>query len=92
MRRALVYHRTLAQKLTRADVDEAKHTLRRWRREGRIDERYAERWEQLLDHPMAGVRRAIGEDSQEARDLRQSSPFAGRLSEAERRKIVAEIG
>jgi CRISPR/Cas system-associated endoribonuclease Cas2 len=37
------------------------------------------------------VRRIIGEDSQRGRDLRQNSPFAGTLSEAERRRINEEI-
>jgi hypothetical protein len=33
----------------------------------------------------------LGADTPHARDLRQNSPFAGLLSEAERRKILTEI-
>lgn len=65
--------------------------LYRWREQGRIDERYAERWEQLLRCSVAEVRRAIVEESPDADDLRQNSPFAGVLSEAERRRILSEV-
>jgi hypothetical protein len=38
------------------------------------------------------IRRIIGEDGERERDLRQNSPFAGTLSEPERRKLLAELG
>jgi hypothetical protein len=91
-RRSLAYHRTLAKGLRRPVVDEALRLLWKWREQQRIDERYAERWEQVLSEPIAEVRRVIAEDSQRGRDLRQNSPFAGMLSEAERRRINEEIG
>ena len=72
-------------------VDEALRLLWKWRQQGRIDERYAEQWERVLRRPLRDVRRIIGEDSQRGRDLRQNSPFAGTLSEAERRRINEEI-
>jgi hypothetical protein len=90
-RRSLAYHRTLAKRLRRPLVDEALRLLWKWREQQRIDERYAEQWEQVLRQPMADVRGIIGEDSQRGRDLRQNSPFAGMLSEAERRRINEEI-
>jgi hypothetical protein len=37
------------------------------------------------------VRRIIGEDGQDGHDLRQNSPFAGMLSEAERRRILEQV-
>jgi hypothetical protein len=90
--RSLAYHRAVAQRLDRAVVDEARHRLRRWRREGRIDPRYAERWERLLDSPLASIRRVIGQDSQSSRDLRQSSPFAGTLTAQERGRVLDTLG
>lgn len=72
-------------------VDEARHLIWQWRDEGRIDPRYAKRWEKVLSRPIPEIRKTIGEDSQRGRDLRQNSPFAGMLSEPERRKILAEI-
>lgn len=91
-RRSLAYHRALAKRLRRQMVDEALRMLWKWREQGRIDERYAEQWEQVLREPVADVRRIIGEDTQRGRDLRQNSPFAGMLSEAERRRINEDIG
>lgn len=89
--RGLAYHQTVARRLRRPMVDEARHVLFRWRQDGRIDERYAERWEQLLSLPLAEIRRRIVEVSPEADDLRQNSPLAGLISEPERRRILAEV-
>ncbi len=72
-------------------VEEARYVLFRWRDQGRIDERYADRWEQLLNHPLSEIRRALVDESQDYDDLRQNSPFAGLLSEPERRRIVREV-
>lgn len=89
--RSLAYHRALAPRLRRAMIDEATHVIWTWRAQGKIDPRYAEQWEDVLRRPVSEVRRVISEDSDLARDLRQNSPFAGMLSEPERRKILAEI-
>jgi hypothetical protein len=90
-RRGLAYHRALAKRLRRLMVDDALRLLWKWREQGRIDDRYVEAWQEVLDRPIAEVRSIIGEDSQRGRDLRQNSPFAGMLSEAERRRINEEI-
>jgi prephenate dehydrogenase len=45
----------------------------------------------VLALPVPEIKRAISEDTPEAADLRQNSPFAGLLSEPERRRIVDEI-
>jgi len=89
--RGLAYHRAVAQRLSKPMVAEARHVVFRWRDQGRIDERYADRWEQLLDCPLADIRRALVDESPEADDLRQNSPFAGLLSEPERRRILREV-
>jgi len=89
--RSLAYHRVLARRLRKPMVDEARHVLFRWRRQGRIDPRYADRWAELLECPVAEIRRALREQSQDADDLRQNSPFAGMLSEPERRRILREV-
>jgi hypothetical protein len=90
-RRSLAYHRTLAKRLRRPMVDDALKLVWQWRDGGRIDDRYAAQWERVLRRPVAEVRRIIGEDSERGRDLRQNSPFAGTLSEAERRRINDEV-
>jgi hypothetical protein len=89
--RGLAYHTALARRLRRAMIDEARHVLLRWRAEGRIDERYADRWEHVLDQPLNEIRRLITDESSEGDDLRQNSPFAGALSEPERRRILSEV-
>lgn len=90
--RSLVYHQVVAARLSRLMVEEARHVLLRWRKQGRIDERYADRWEHLLEQPLPEIRRVLVEEDQDADDLRQNSPFAGVLSEPERLRIVREVG
>jgi len=89
--RGLAYHRAVARRLRKPMVDEARHVLYRWEKEERIDPRYAERWRGLLELPVSEIRRALVDQSQAADDLRQNSPFAGLLSEPERRRIVREV-
>lgn len=90
-RRSLAYHRALAPKLRRPMLDEARHLVQKWRGEGKLDATYAERWEDVLRKPVVDVRELITADTPLARDLRQNSPFAGMLSEPERRKILDDI-
>jgi hypothetical protein len=89
--RGLAYHRAVAQRLRRPMVDEARHVLYRWKQQGRIDPRYAERWEQVLSRPIREIRDALTDESPAGDDLRQNSPFAGLLSEPERRRILEKV-
>jgi hypothetical protein len=89
--RSLAYHRAIARRLDRSTADMALALIRYWRDQGSVDPRYAGEWEQLLEGPLPSVRKVLEEDSQRAHDLRQNSPFAGLLSEAERRRIAAEV-
>jgi hypothetical protein len=84
---SLAYHTAIAQRLSRPMVSEASHILFRWEQDGRIDPRYARKWEQLLAMPLPRIRRTITDGKPETDDLRQNSPFAGMLSEPERRQI-----
>jgi hypothetical protein len=89
--RSLAYHHAVASRLRKPMVEEARHVLFRWREQGRIDTHYADRWEQLLERPLPEIRHALVQENQQADDLRQNSPFAGVLSEPERRRIVHEV-
>jgi hypothetical protein len=89
--RSLAYHRALAPRLTRPMVEDARHVLWEWRERGVIDPRYADEWESVLDRPVREIRRVLASDDLQARDLRQNSPFAGLLTEPERRRILEEI-
>ena len=87
----LAYHRALAAQLDEPTIQEARHRLRRWREEERIDPRNADRWEEVLSWPPARIATFISRDSERTRQLRQSSPFAGALSETQRRQVLAAI-
>ena len=89
--RNLAYHRAIASRLRRPMVDEARHVLFRWRSEGRIPDHYADRWAEALDRPIREIRRTLIDATPEGDDLRQTSPFAGLLSEPERRQILNEV-
>jgi hypothetical protein len=89
--RSLAYHRAVAERLRRPAVNDARNLIWQWRNSGRIDPAYADRWDAILNRPVAEVRRFLRSDTPEARDLRQSSPFAGALSEPERRRILESI-
>ncbi len=88
---SLAYHRVVAQRLDERIVDDALHRLRRWRSEGKLGRRYAEQWERALSRSLPEIAELIGADGSQARDLRQSSPFAGALDESERRRILELI-
>lgn len=90
-RRNRAYHAAVARHLRRATVRRAQHQLWRWEAEGTIHPRYADAWDDVLKRPLGSIKAVLTENSQWARDLRQNSPFAGALSEPERRKILAEI-
>jgi excisionase family DNA binding protein len=50
---------------------------------------WLEQWKQLLDGPIEDVLEALTSRSPRSRELRQNSPFAGVLTDAERREILA---
>jgi hypothetical protein len=90
-RRNRAYHAAVARHLRKSTVERALHQLWRWDEEGTIDPRYAEAWEDVLRRPLSEIKHVLTDETQQARDLRQNSPFAGALSEPERRKILDEI-
>lgn len=72
-------------------IDSAATQLRAWLLQSKIDQRYANAWEEILRGRVTDVRAALSEDSQTMRDLRQNSPFAGSLPEQSRLKILLAI-
>jgi hypothetical protein len=89
--RGLAYHRAVARRLDRSTADMALALVRHWKRNGSIDPRYAKAWEDVLKGPLPGIRKVLEDEGEEARDLRQNSPFAGILSEPERRAIADQL-
>jgi DNA-binding transcriptional MerR regulator len=88
---ALAYHRLIAERLTDGVVDDARRRLRRWRSEGRVDPRWAAEWERILELPRSRIAKKISADTKPARELRQTSPFAGALTEQERRRLLRAV-
>lgn len=88
----LAYHRALAKRLSARMVSDARQVLTAWELEGRIDPIYASAWRELLSKPVAEVRGQLGADTPPMADLRQNSPFAGMLTERERRAALASAG
>jgi excisionase family DNA binding protein len=91
--RSLWLHRAVAGRLAR----DPERVLRRARRnldrlEGAhptgMSRRWLARWRALVEQGPEAVMRALVAESEEADELRQNSPFAGVLSEAERLAIL----
>jgi hypothetical protein len=89
--RSLAYHRAVARRLDEEIIRNARDRLARWRTQSKIDPRYARQWQQILTASPSEIARLIGRDTPRMRDLRQSSPFAGTLSEPERRRVLAAV-
>jgi hypothetical protein len=85
---ALAYHRLVAERLDDQVANQARRRLSTWRAEGRIHPHWAQEWEHLLALPLPRLAREIPADTPHARELRQTSPFAGVLNEHERRRLV----
>jgi hypothetical protein len=85
---SLAYHRAVAHRLDEQVVRDARRRLERWRERGTIDPQCADEWELVLDMPLPKIATLISSDSKRARELRQSSPFAGVLTPQERRKLL----
>jgi Helix-turn-helix domain len=88
---SLAYHRLIGERLDEEMVADARARLRRWRRDGRIDPRWADEWERILSRSLPQIVKAIGADSRRARELRQTSPFAGLLTVQERQRLTRAV-
>ena len=88
---ALAYHRLVAERLDEQLVDETRNRLRRWREEGRIHPHWADEWDRVLAMPLPRIAKAISADTKRARELRQSSPFAGVLTQQERHRLLRAV-
>lgn len=85
--RSLALHRLVAERIMRdpALFEKARLTLARWRRTVCVaSQPYLEEWERLMNQGIEACLSVAVEDSQRAAALRQSSPFAGVLTNRER--------
>lgn len=87
--RSLAYHRVIAQRIAAEPerVETARRHIVAWGERRTLSSWYVERWLALLDGPLPALLDKLVEDSEDARALRQSTPFAGVLEARERRAI-----
>jgi hypothetical protein len=88
--RSLALHCRIALKITadRSLLETARRNLQRWSSGVKTNRpRYLREWQRLLAAPWPQVAALITEQSERAARLRQSSPFAGVLTAAERREV-----
>ena len=86
--RSLAYHRLVARQLDAMRIRQARRRLKIWTAGGKIPAPHAATWRTLLqDGRRDDLVEVISADSQESRDLRQSTPFAGAISEQERTRL-----
>lgn len=85
--RSLALHRRVGEKLadTPELLDIARDNLARWQAD--VTTIALAEWTEILCQPLETIIAALTERSERATRLRQSSPFAGILTDAERRSI-----
>jgi len=88
--RSLAYHRAVAERLTREPelIEVARERAAAWAREGSPA---AEAWLDLLAGPLPALIDFMRSESERARELRQSTPFAGMLDARERWRLWDEV-
>ncbi|HTY49124.1 MAG TPA: hypothetical protein VMB48_05485 [Steroidobacteraceae bacterium] len=87
--RSLAMHALIARKLARDPslLDKPRRNLQRWSSRWEQPPRWAHEWRRILQRSWQEVAALITEPSERAARLRQSSPFAGVLTAAERARI-----
>ena len=95
-RRTLALHEAVAEKLLKdpeAVLEKARGQLQVMSKadfEGRAS-KYLATWARLLEGPVTELAAAMVSTDQSARDLRQSSPFGGVLSDEERLTVIHRV-
>lgn len=91
--RSIALHAAIVQRLRSnpAILERARARVQAWRRSGTIHPAYAEAWIALLSQRTEELCAALVDPSEEARAMRQSSPFAGALDSRTRWAIWREV-
>ena len=87
--RSVAYHRVIAERLPDqpAILDSARRRVQDWLASGPAAPASATRWAALLAADVASIAAFLVERSEQADEIRQSSPFAGALDPRERWRI-----
>lgn len=78
---SLELHRAVARRLLEEPVllERARQRVSAWLRDGSVARSYAEAWQAILAAPAEEAASALVDPGERARQLRQTSPFAGFL-------------
>lgn len=91
-RRSLAVGRVVAARLDDRLLERGRRRVDAWLRDGGpVPGRWAAGWATALDGGPEAVVRVLTADDDEARELRQNSPFAGVLTPDEWRAIVRTV-
>jgi len=89
--RSIAMHRLIAERLNDEILDQARQRLDWLACNNHIHPSWEAQWRELIDLPCSQIKALLVEDSQHMRDMRQSTPFVGVLSEEERWRIIREV-
>jgi hypothetical protein len=91
--RSLALHVEIARRLE-ADpgiLELARRRVQAWRQRGEVSNAYVDSWERILNRPLHEVARSLTDPGEDARALRQVTPFAGVVAPRERWRIWREV-
>ena len=90
--RSIALHGLVADRLDEELLELARSRVERWiADDGPVPAFWATRWRDLLRQPLPTIARLLVEDSEDMRDLRQNTPFAGVIEPRERWQILDVI-
>jgi len=91
--RSLAYHRVIAARIRRepAILSAARHRVREWIAATPGPPPFALAWNEVLDGDADTIAQFLVDPGEHARELRQSTPFAGVLAPQERWRIWEEV-
>lgn len=91
--RSLALHREVARRLGEAPelLEAARRRVSLWLASGAVQRRWALRWDEILKGPVCEVVAAITDPNEEAKALRQVSPFAGAIDPRTRWAILRQV-
>jgi len=90
--RSLALHRAIADRMSLDEsiLERARARVRRWLETGEVAPHWARQWNELLGRSVDEIRSFLVEESEEARALRQVTPFAGAIDPRTRWRIWRE--
>lgn len=90
---SLELHRAVAERLREdpAVLDRARARVTGWLQGGLVAREYAQAWEAVLALPVDAIARLLNDPGERARQLRQTSPFAGALDPRTRWSIWRRV-